>query len=136
MPGVILTLARVDPEPTPDPAPTPDPEPTPDPVDGDAVLEAAFDVLNDWGSGATVNLTITNTGDTAVDDWTVDFDLAVGIANSWNTALVSDDDGYTASDLGYNGRIDAGQSVTIGFNTDAGSLDEVLLNSEADFTFG
>ena len=127
-----------DPDPTPDPDPDPvsDPDPVPDTGDEDAMLEAVFGVVNDWGSGATVALTITNTGDEAIDDWMLDFDLAAGITNSWNVDLAADGDRYTANDLGYNGTIGAGESVTVGFNTETGDLDVAALNTEADFIFG
>jgi len=135
-PPVVEPEPEPEPTPTPEPEPEPEPEPTPDPDDDEAALSAEFDVVNDWGSGATISLTITNNGDTAVDDWMLAFDFKAGITNSWNAELFADGDGYTASDLGYNGQIEAGETVTIGFNSDTGDLDAAVLNTEADFVFG
>jgi hypothetical protein len=86
------------------------------------IATASFVDVNDWGSGFTGNITITNTGTTAIEGWTLSFDFAVSISSIWNATLVSQNGAlYTISDAGYNAVIQPGQSVTIGFNASPGN---------------
>lgn len=70
-----------------------------------------------WGTGMTVDLTITNTGTTPIDGWTLRFPLAAGqsIISDWNTDLVQGGDIVTAANAPYNASIAPGQSVTMGY---------------------
>ncbi len=54
-------------------------------------LEATvtFADVDDWGTGFTGNITITNTGTTAIIGWTLTFDFAVSISSIWNASIVS-----------------------------------------------
>jgi alpha-L-arabinofuranosidase len=81
----------------------------------------AFTDVNDWGSGFTGSLTITNTGTTPISGWTLSFDFAVSISSIWNATLVSQNGShYVIQDVGYDSTIQPGQSVTIGFNAAPG----------------
>ncbi len=81
----------------------------------------SFADVDDWGTGFTGNLTITNTGTTPIDGWTLSFDFAVSISSIWNATLVSQSGSqFVISDAGYNAVIAPGQSVTIGFNAAPG----------------
>jgi glucose/arabinose dehydrogenase len=70
-----------------------------------------------WGGGMTVDLTITNTGTTPINGWTLRFPLAQGqtIISDWNTDLTQGGDIVTATNASYNGSIAPGQSVTMGY---------------------
>jgi hypothetical protein len=70
-----------------------------------------------WGSGMTVDLTITNTGTTPINDWTLRFSMARGqtIVSDWNTDLTQGGDIVTAVNASHNGSIAPGQSVTMGY---------------------
>ena len=111
--------------------------PPDDPGDGgssDEALTALFTIRNDWGSGATIDLAITNNGDTAITDWDIAFNLDSGIGNIWNGVIIDSDGGrYTVADAGYNATIGAGQTVVLGFNTTSGGFDAAQLNEDADF---
>ncbi|WP_100448035.1 lytic polysaccharide monooxygenase [Glycomyces xiaoerkulensis] len=110
-----------DPEPT-DPEPT-DPEPT-DPGDSDCAASAS---VNSWGSGATVTITVTNNGSSQLSGWAADWAFPssdVSITNSWNADITSQGDSFSASPVGWNSEIAAGQSVDFGFNV-SGSLTEL-----------
>ena len=97
---------------------------------------AEFKVRTDWGDGATVELVLTNTTGRDIEGWEIDFDLPVGISEYWSARSFDDGNArYTAENLGWNGRVPAGESVVIGFNTLEGQLDEEQLNRQADFTF-
>ncbi|MGP4111436.1 PQQ-dependent sugar dehydrogenase [Streptomyces sp. 4N509B] len=70
-----------------------------------------------WGTGMSVDLTVTNTGDTAVEGWNVKFPLPLGqtIIGDWETDLTQAGDIVTASNSNYNSVIPPGGSVTLGY---------------------
>jgi endoglucanase len=81
----------------------------------------AYTVPNDWGSGFTAQLTITNTGGTAINGWTLRFTFAGNqrVTNGWNAAWSqpAGSASVTATNLDYNRTIAAGGSVgDLGFN--------------------
>jgi cellulase/cellobiase CelA1 len=95
----------------------PPPLPTP--------LKAAvtFTDVNDWGTGFTGSITITNTGTTAIQGWTLQFDFGASITSIWNANLLSQSGtAFTIQDAGYNETIAPGQSVTFGFNGSPGHV--------------
>ncbi len=107
--------------------------------DGSDTLDARLVVVNDWGSGATVHLEITNTDQSDhTGGWDVSFDFnADTISGSWNSSWAETDygDGITVSDVGWNGTVRAGETVEVGFSLNEGNLDEARLNLDADFYF-
>ncbi|MFB4282256.1 PQQ-dependent sugar dehydrogenase [Nonomuraea sp. MTCD27] len=70
-----------------------------------------------WGGGMTVDLTITNTGSTPINGWTLRFPLARGqsVISDWNTDLTQSGDMITAVNATHNGAIAPGGSVTMGY---------------------
>ena len=70
-----------------------------------------------WGTGMTVDLTITNTGTTPINGWTLTFSMSRGqtIISDWNTDLTQGGDIVTAVNAAYNGSIAPGRSVTMGY---------------------
>jgi poly(hydroxyalkanoate) depolymerase family esterase len=72
---------------------------------------------NPWNTGLTANLTITNTGTTAVDGWTLVFTLASGqtLTGGWNATYTGSSGQITARNASYNGALAAGASTTIGY---------------------
>ncbi|WP_341937817.1 cellulase family glycosylhydrolase [Marinimicrobium sp. C2-29] len=78
-----------------------------------------YTIQNDWGGGATAAIEITNTGDSALNGWDVSWSYEDStITNSWN-AEVSGDNPYTATDMGWNGNVEPGQSVSFGVQVDS-----------------
>jgi hypothetical protein len=67
-----------------------------------------------------VALTITNTGTTAINGWSLQFTFANGqtIAQLWNGSYTQSGGTVTVSNLSYNGTIPAGASLSSepGFN--------------------
>jgi hypothetical protein len=92
-----------------------------EPAAAPLLATATFTDVDDWGSGFTGNITITNTGTTAIIGWTLSFDFAVSISSMWNASIVSQNGNqYVIQDAGYDATILPGQSVTIGFNAAPG----------------
>jgi len=92
----------------------------PGPVGGDC--RVAYQATN-WGgsSGFTANITITNTGTSAVNGWTLAFSFPAGqrvTQPGWGATYTqaSSSANVTATNVAYNAGIAAGGSVSIGFN--------------------
>jgi peptidoglycan/xylan/chitin deacetylase (PgdA/CDA1 family) len=73
----------------------------------------------DWGSGATVSVTITNKGSSAINSWTLGWTFSGNqkIANMWNASFTQSGTSVTATNQSYNATIAAnGGKVSFGFN--------------------
>nr|WP_236595207.1 MULTISPECIES: cellulose binding domain-containing protein [Saccharothrix] len=72
---------------------------------------------NAWNTGLTADITITNTGTTAVNGWTLTFTLAAGqtITSGWNATYSPTSGQVSARNVSYNATIAPGASVGIGF---------------------
>ncbi|MEU3727942.1 PQQ-dependent sugar dehydrogenase [Streptomyces sp. NPDC033538] len=73
--------------------------------------------VTSWGTGSTVDLTITNTGDAPVNGWTLEFTLAQGqtVVSDWNTDLTQLSNTVEARGATHNATIAPGASVTMGY---------------------
>ena len=101
---------------TPPPGPTtPPPGPT-TPPPGTGACSVSIE-LNAWNNGLTENITISNTGSTAVNGWSLTFTLPGGqtITSGWNASYSPASGQVTARNLAYNAVIPARGSTTIGF---------------------
>ena len=83
-------------------------------------LQAAscqYNVVNEWTSGFTGSIVITNDSDTTLNDWSVSWGYSDGsiVSQAWNTIL-SGSGPYVADNYDYNGVIAPNESVTFGFN--------------------
>jgi hypothetical protein len=75
------------------------------------------DTVSAWNTGLTANLTVTNTGATAVNGWSLVFDLPSGqtITSGWNATYSPASGQVTARNAGHNAAIAPGGSVSAGF---------------------
>ncbi len=75
------------------------------------------DAINAWNTGLTSNITITNTGGSAVNGWTLVFTLPGGqsITSGWNATYSPASGQVSARNVTYNAVLPAGASTTIGF---------------------
>ncbi|WP_433532156.1 glycoside hydrolase family 9 protein [Micromonospora sp. CA-263727] len=74
---------------------------------------------NDWGTGFTANITITNTGSTAINGWTLTFTFPNSgqrVGQGWSATFQQAGTAVTATSLSYNGTLAPGASTGIGFN--------------------
>ncbi|NYH55471.1 mannan endo-1,4-beta-mannosidase [Nocardiopsis arvandica] len=115
--------------PTEDPTDPPTEDPT-DPPSGDC--EADYTVTNEWGGGFQAEVTVTAGAD--VTGWTVtwSFDSGESVSHAWNASVSSSGADVTATDVGYNGTLSAGQSTSFGFvGTHGGSVSTPELSCAA-----
>ncbi|MEV6756874.1 glycoside hydrolase family 48 protein [Streptomyces sp. NPDC051214] len=71
---------------------------------------------NDWGSGFTADLTITNRGSTAIDGWNLTYTYSGNqkLANGWNATWSQSGKAITAKSLSYNAKIAPGAAASAG----------------------
>jgi poly(3-hydroxybutyrate) depolymerase len=108
---------------TPPSSPTPGPT-TPEPTTpapstpppGGAACRATSTV-NAWNNGLTANITVTNSGSTAVNGWTLAFTLPTGqtITNGWNATYSPTSGRVTATNVSHNATLAPGASASFGF---------------------
>jgi hypothetical protein len=105
--------------PTPTPINTPAPTPTPTSTSS-SICKVHYAIGSQWSGGFTTTLTITNTGTTAINGWTLQFSFANGqtITQGWNGSFAQSGNMVTITSLSYNGAIAPGASVgsAPGFN--------------------
>jgi spore coat protein H len=78
-----------------------------------------YTVQNDWGAGATVNVTIKNNSASALSSWNLKWTFGGNqqITNQWNAVVTQNGTAVSASNASYNGMITAdGGTVSFGFN--------------------
>ncbi|MFC0434311.1 cellulose binding domain-containing protein [Kutzneria buriramensis] len=72
---------------------------------------------NTWPGGFTGGVTVTNTGTTAWQGWTVTFTFGGDqkITSAWNATVTQSGTKVTAVNVGYNGNVPSGASASFGF---------------------
>ncbi|NLL72737.1 MAG: cellulase family glycosylhydrolase [Clostridiales bacterium] len=116
IPTPIITPTPKPITPTPTPKPE-DPKPTPTPNPNQKISVSYQE--NNWDTGATVSITITNNSSTAINGWVLEWDYPSGqeVTNMWNASYTISGSTVTAGSLSYNENIPAnGGTVTFGFN--------------------
>jgi hypothetical protein len=82
-----------------------------------AAVQCSVDYkTNDWGSGFTADLTITNRGTDAINGWTLTYSYAGNqkLSNGWNGTWSQSGQTVTVNSATYNANIAAGSAVTTG----------------------
>ncbi|WP_307831115.1 cellulose binding domain-containing protein [Nucisporomicrobium flavum] len=73
--------------------------------------------MSSWSSGFTATVSITNTGTSAINGWTLTFTLPSGqsITSGWNATYSPSSGQVNARNVDYNGTLAPGATVEIGF---------------------
>ena len=74
---------------------------------------------NSWDTGFTANVTVANTGTTAINGWTLAFTFGNAgqkVGQAWSANVTQTGTAVTASNLSYNGALAPGASTSFGFN--------------------
>ncbi|WP_327708803.1 glycoside hydrolase family 18 chitinase [Streptomyces sp. NBC_00464] len=101
------------------------------PAEAATSATATYLKKSDWGSGFEGQWTVKNTGTTALSSWTIEWDFPSGTAagSAWDATVTSSGTHWTAKNLGWNGSVAPGASVSFGFNgTGSGSPTGCKLN--------
>ncbi|MGK5447253.1 glycoside hydrolase family 6 protein [Streptomyces radiopugnans] len=78
-----------------------------------------YKVVNDWGSGFTASVSVTNNATSTLSNWKVEWDYATSgqkAGQAWNATVSQDGTHVTASAPSWNSTLSAGGSATFGFN--------------------
>ena len=74
----------------------------------------SYTITNNWGSGFTGEIKVTNNTNQTVNGWTVNWKDSATITNSWNATLTGSNP-YTATSLSWNGTLAPNASASFGF---------------------
>jgi endoglucanase len=104
-------------QPTTPPTTAPTTPPTTPPTSPSTSTCRVSSAVNAWNTGLTNSITITNTGTTAINGWTLAFTLAAGqsIVSGWSASYSPTSGTVTATNASYNGALPPGGSATIGY---------------------
>ncbi|MFD4475437.1 glycoside hydrolase family 6 protein [Streptomyces sp. NPDC058471] len=82
-----------------------------------AACTVDYKVQNEWGSGFTTAVTVTNNG-AAVNSWDLTWSYAGNqkVTNGWNADITQSGAAVTAKNASYNGALATGASASFGFN--------------------
>ncbi|MEZ3177850.1 cellulose binding domain-containing protein [Streptomyces pimonensis] len=88
------------------------------PAQAAASATATYAKTQDWGSGFEGRWTVKNTGTTTLSSWTVEWDFPSGtkVTSAWDATVTNSGDHWTARNVGWNGTLAPGASVSFGFN--------------------
>ncbi|WP_248960817.1 lytic polysaccharide monooxygenase [Sphaerisporangium perillae] len=103
--------------PTPTPTPTVTPTPTPTPTGGAGGCAATFKATGTWDNGYQGEVTVKNSGSSAISGWTVKWTLPSGssISNLWNGTYTLSGSAITVKNAAYNGSLAGNASTTFGY---------------------
>lgn len=83
-----------------------------------AAAGCVYKISNEWNTGLTGEIVVTNSSNATVSGWTVGWQYATNrVTSSWNVNF-SGNNPYTASNVGWNGNLKPGDSVSFGFQVD------------------
>ncbi|MGW3405230.1 glycosyl hydrolase family 18 protein [Streptomyces zhihengii] len=88
------------------------------PAEAATSATATYTKSSDWGSGFEGKWTVKNTGTTTISSWTVEWDFPAGtrVTSAWDATVTNSGDHWTAKNVGWNGTLSPGASVSFGFN--------------------
>uniref|UniRef100_UPI0040402A4A glycosyl hydrolase family 18 protein n=1 Tax=Streptomyces sp. SJL17-4 TaxID=2967224 RepID=UPI0040402A4A len=88
------------------------------PAEAATSVTATYTKVSDWGSGFEGKWTVKNTGTTTLSSWAVEWDYPSGTAvtSAWDATVTSSGTHWTGKNVGWNGTLAPGASVSFGFN--------------------
>ncbi|WP_345638937.1 cellulose binding domain-containing protein [Rugosimonospora acidiphila] len=77
-----------------------------------------YQVTSQWNVGFTTNVTISDTGSSPINGWTLRWTFTNGqkVTQGWNGNFTQNGAQVTVTNVSYNGTIPAGGSTSLGFN--------------------
>jgi endoglucanase len=93
------------------------------PGDAAGTCSVAYRSVGDWGSGFQGEISVRNTGTTALDGWTLGFSFANGqtIDNMWGGTPTQNGGTVSVTPASYTRTIPAGGTITLGFTASRGT---------------
>ncbi|MGI5145185.1 GH12 family glycosyl hydrolase domain-containing protein [Plantactinospora sp. CA-294935] len=102
--------------PQPSNPPTGQPSNPPTNPPGGSSCRVAY-TANTWNNGYTASVTVTNTGSSAINNWSLTYDLPSGqqVGNAWNATVTQSGSAVTARNIAWNGTIAPGGTASFGY---------------------
>jgi beta-glucosidase len=99
------------------PPPTTPPPTTPPPTTGAGSCRVTY-TSSDWSTGFTGTVSVTNTGATALNPWSLQWTFAAGqkVSQAWSAKVTQSGTAVTATGESWNTALPAGASASFGFN--------------------
>ncbi|NJC85688.1 lytic polysaccharide monooxygenase auxiliary activity family 9 protein [Planosporangium mesophilum] len=115
------------PGPSPSPTPTPTGTPTTPPPSGGSGCTASYTVGSSWNGGFSANVTVRNSGASAINGWTVKwtFPGTQTVSQLWNGSYSQSGSQVTVKNASYNGSVGGNATTTFGFNGSGASSTSV-----------
>jgi endo-1,4-beta-xylanase len=84
---------------------------------GGGTCHVTYTKTNEWAGGVVANLTVNNTGTTAINGWKVTFSFPgdTHVTNAWNATVTQTGAAVSATNLSYNATIAPGGNTSWGF---------------------
>ncbi|MEU9398168.1 glycoside hydrolase family 18 chitinase [Streptomyces sp. NPDC048242] len=101
------------------------------PAEAATSVTATYAKTQDWGTGFEGKWTVQNTGSTAINSWTIEWDFPSGtsVSSAWDADVTSSGTHWTAKNKSYNGSVAPGASISFSFNgAGSGSPSNCKLN--------
>ena len=90
---------------------------------------AVLTVSNDWGSGFTGKIDLTNTTSNAYNSWQLEFDFPYNISSIWSAKIKSHaGNRYVIENENWNGAIPPGSTISFGFQGTPGNVTHSITN--------
>ncbi|MEU8184820.1 cellulose binding domain-containing protein [Micromonospora sp. NPDC049044] len=92
------------------------PPPTTPPPSGGGSCAVKY-TANSWNNGFTADVLVTNTGSSAINGWTLNYNLPSGqtVTNAWNATVSQSGSAVTARNVSHNGSIAPGGTASFGY---------------------
>lgn len=91
------------------------------------LYEVEYQIEEEWNDGFKGAIIIHNNSEILIEDWSLEFDYGNEFASLWNAEIVSHEGNhYVIRNAGYNGNIEAGKSLSIGFLVNDGNFEEII----------
>lgn len=85
---------------------------------GQSWAACTYKISNEWSTGLTGEITVTNNSANTVNGWNVSWQYPTNrLSSSWNASITGNNP-YTASNVNWNGNLQPGQSTTFGVQVD------------------
>ncbi|MFY1690403.1 GH12 family glycosyl hydrolase domain-containing protein [Plantactinospora sp. WMMB782] len=86
------------------------------PPGGSSSCRVAY-TANSWNNGFTASVTITNTGSSTINNWSLTYNLPSGqqVGQAWNATVTQSGSAVTARNISWNGTIAPGGTASFGY---------------------
>jgi hypothetical protein len=108
--------------PSPSTSPSRSPSASPTPSSGSVACDVNYQVANAWSGGFTSNVTVTNRGTTAWNNWTIGWTVPAGVSlvSAWSSTITTSGTSWTIRPPSWATSLAPGASTSFGFQA-AGS---------------